>query len=248
LRRRAHAGGGFAAVLLLAASLGAGPAAAADCRIPDELAQVDAKLPALHAKLQAKAPVRIVAIGGGSTAGAAAGSPDLAWPHWLATRLVPLFPAAKITVLNKGVPRQSAAQMLARFSTDVFPEHPALVIWEAGINDAVHGVDVDDFAETLQHGVDQLKAHGSEIVLIDIQFSRMTESLIDVARYLDAVHWLGEVNGLYVFPRYAIMRYWSEENVFDFDTVEKDARAKLAASVYRCIGERLAEAVRTAAQ
>lgn len=231
-------------------ALAAGARAAPDpeCHIPEDLAQVDTRLPGLHAKLRAKQPVRIVAIGGGSTAGAAAGSPDLAWPHWLALRLARLFPTVQVTVVNKGVPRQSAAQMLARFPTDVLAEQPVLVIWEAGINEAVHGAEIDDFAETMQHGVDQLKAHGIDTVLFDIQFSRTTDSLIDFARYLDALHRIGEVNGLYVFPRYAIMRYWSEENMFDFDTVEKDARAKLAASVYRCLGDRLADAIGAAAR
>jgi acyl-CoA thioesterase I len=248
MNRHAHSGG-FWPALLLAITLAAPPAlAATNCRIPPDLAEVDASLPLLRAKLHAKAPVRIVAIGGGSTAGAAAGSPDLAWPHFLAQRLSQMFPAVPITVVNKGVPRQSAAQMLARFATDVFAEHPVLVIWEAGINDAVHGVEIDDFALTMQQGVDQLRAHGIDIVLIDIQFSRTTETLIDFARYLDALHRVGEVNGLYVFPRYAIMRYWSEQNVFNFDTVEKEARAKLAANVYRCIGDRLGDAIRAMAR
>jgi acyl-CoA thioesterase I len=245
LRRRAQAG--FVSSLLLAAALGVTAARAApDCHIPDDLAQVDATLPLLRAKLHAKAPVRIVAIGGGSTAGAAAGSPDLAWPYRLAQRLTQMFPSVPITVVNKGVPRQSAAQMVARFPTDVFSEQPTLVIWEAGINDAVHGVDIDDFAQTMRRGVDQLQAHHIDVVLLDIQFSRMTESLIDFARYLDALHRIGEVDGVYVFPRYAIMRYWSEENMFDFETVEKDARAKLAGNVYRCIADRLADAIRAA--
>jgi acyl-CoA thioesterase-1 len=248
MKRRARAGGLLLAMLLAPGLGGAVAPAAPNCHIPQDLAEVDATLQALRAKLRAKAPVRIVAIGGGSTAGAAAGSPDLSWPHWLALRLAQLFPSAPVTVVNKGVPRQSAAQMVARFPADVFAERPALVIWEAGINDAVHGVDIDDFAGAMQRGVDQLKARGIDVILLDIQFSRTTESLIDFARYLDALHRIGEVNGLYVFPRYAIMRYWSEENMFDFDTVEKDARAKLAASVYRCIGERLAEAVRAAAR
>ena len=61
-----------------------------------------------------------------------------------------IFPKGPITVVNKGVPRQSAQQMLERFPTDVFAEDPVLVVWEAGITDAVRGTDVDEFAETLQ--------------------------------------------------------------------------------------------------
>ena len=248
MNARAHSDGWRLALLLALIMLLPASSVLADCRIPPDLAQVEATLPTLRGKLRAKAPVRIVAIGGGSTAGAAAGSPDLAWPHFLAQRLVEMFPGVPITILNKGVPRQSAAQMLARFPSEVLAEHPILVIWEAGINDAVHGTEVEDFAVTMQHGVDQLQSHGIDVILIDIQFSRMTESLIDFERYLQALHRIGEADGLYVFPRYAIMRYWSEENVFNFDTVAKDARAKLAADVYRCLGDRLADAIKAMAR
>jgi hypothetical protein len=49
-----------------------------------------------------------------------------------------------------------------------------------------------------------------------------------------------------VFPRLEMMRYWSEQNVFNFDGVGKEERASLAASVYECIGRKLAEALRAA--
>ena len=45
-----------------------------------------------------------------------------------------------------------------------------------------------------------------------------------------------------------MMRYWSEQNVFNFDGVAKNERASLAARVYECIGRKLAEAIRLALQ
>jgi hypothetical protein len=45
-----------------------------------------------------------------------------------------------------------------------------------------------------------------------------------------------------------MMRYWSENNVFNFDSIGKDERAGLAASVYECIGKKLAETIRFAIQ
>ena len=49
-----------------------------------------------------------------------------------------------------------------------------------------------------------------------------------------------------MFPRFEMMRYWSEQNVFNFDGVATNERANLAASVYECIGRRLAEVIRLA--
>ena len=54
-----------------------------DCEVPPEMMQVTAKLPHLAARLRAHEPVNIVAIGGASTTGTAAGSPELAYPHRL---------------------------------------------------------------------------------------------------------------------------------------------------------------------
>jgi hypothetical protein len=43
-----------------------------------------------------------------------------------------------------------------------------------------------------------------------------------------------------------MMRYWSEQNVFNFDDVAAEDRAKLAARVYDCLGQKLAEIIRRA--
>jgi acyl-CoA thioesterase I len=238
---------GLAVVAVLPLSL---PAfgAGVGCDVPEELMQVDEKLPHLAERLGAKEPFKIVAIGGASTTGLAAGSSELAYPHRLQETLTYWYPSSPITVVNRGVPRQTAQQMLERFPSDVFPEDPVLVIWETGTTDAVRGVGVDEFAATLQTGIDDLKARGIDIMLVDMQFSHSTATVIDFARYLNALHRVGDVNDVNVFPRFEMMRYWSEQNVFNFDGVAKDERASLAAKVYECIAGKLAEAIRIAAR
>ena len=234
----------FVAAVLLpswAARAGTDP-----CDVPDELMQVDEKLPHLAERLHAGQPVRIVAIGGASTTGSAAGSSDLAYPHRLQEILARWYPTTSVTVVNRGVPRQTARQMLDRFPTDVLPEDPVLVIWETGTTDAVRGVDVDDFAAALQAGIDELEAHGIDVMLVDMQFSHSTMAVIDFERYLNTLHRVGDVNDINVFPRFEMMRYWSEQNVFNFDGVAKDERAGLAAKVYECIAGKLADAIRLA--
>ena len=218
------------------------------CEVPAELMQVSATLPHLAERLRAKQPVNIVAIGGASTKGAAAGSPDLAYPHRLQLALAESFPDSSITVINKGVPRQSTQQMLERFASDVMPEDPVLVIWETGIADAVRGIEVDDFAAALQNGIDEIKNRAIDIVLVDMQFSHSTAAVIDFERYLTTVRRVGDLNEVYVFPRFEMMRYWSEQNMFNFDEVAPEERARLAAKVYDCIGRKLAKAIRVAVQ
>ena len=237
----------LALALLVLAPMGAARADEPDeCAVPQEIHQDSLPLPHLAARLKTKQPVTIVAIGGASTAGAAAGSPDFAYPARLRDALVALFPRAEIRVVNKGVPRQSAQQMFERFPSDVIAEDPVLVIWETGTVDAVHNIQIDDFASALQHGIDELKNRAIDIILVDMQFSHSTAAMIDFQRYLATLHRAGELNGIYVFPRFAMMKYWSEQNVFNFDGVAAGERAKLAARVYDCIGRRLARSIRQA--
>ena len=217
-----------------------------ECEVPPELSAISAKLPHLAERLAARQPVNIVAIGGASTKGAAAGAADLAYPHRLQMALAGYYPDVPIAVVNKGVPRQSTQQMVERFPTDVIAEDPILVVWEAGISDAVRGIEIDDFAAALQAGIDELKNRAIDILLVDMQFSRRTSMVINFEHYLNAVHRVGDLNEVYVFPRFEMMRYWSEQNMFNFDDVAEDERVRLAAKVYECVGRKLAQAIRTA--
>ncbi len=217
-----------------------------ECEVPAEMLELSTKLPYLARALREKVPVKIVAIGGASTKGTAAGSPDLAYPHRLQLALAKFYPDVPITVVNQGMARQTAQQMLERFPADVSAEKPVLVVWEAGISDAVRGIELDDFAAALQAGIDLAKNRAIDILLVDMQFSRRAATVIDFERYLNTIHRIGELNEVYVFPRFAIMRYWSEQNVFNFDDVAESERARLAANVYDCIGRTLAEAIRNA--
>jgi acyl-CoA thioesterase-1 len=234
-----------AAALILAMPT-SGRAEGHGCEAPPELLEISAKLPHLAERLRARQPVNIVAIGGASTRGAAAGAPDLAYPHRLQVALAGLFPDVPISVVNKGVPRQSTQQMAERFPTDVIAEDPILVVWEAGISDAVRGIELDDFAAALQAGIDEVKNRAIDILLVDMQFSRRTSTVIDFEQYLNTIHRIGDVNEVYVFPRFAMMRYWSEQNMFNFDEVAEEERTRLAAKVYDCIGKKLAHAIHTA--
>lgn len=248
---RTFGGPVLAALAFLAASLapaGNARADSDDCAVPAELMDVGGRLPHLGERLAARQPATLVAIGGASTIGTAAGSPDLSYPHRLERYLAKDFPDSPINVVNKGVPRQSARQMADRFPTDVYPEDPVLVVWEVGITDAVRGTDVDDFAQTLQSGVDELKNRAIDTVLVDMQFSRSSTTVINFDGYLKALHRVGDLAGVYVFPRFAMMRYWSEQQVFNFDDVAPDDRAKLAARVYDCLGQKLAEIIRQTAR
>src|SRR5689334_20677372 len=84
------------------------------CSVPPEIVEAVPSLPNLAAAIHHKKPVRILVIGGASTKGAAAGAPENAYPSRLQAALQKQFPDVPITVVNQGMPRQTARQMVRR--------------------------------------------------------------------------------------------------------------------------------------
>lgn len=230
---------------LLPAAQAAPADAPVDCSAPRELIEDEPQLPALAERFKEHKPVTIVVVGGGSTAGTA---PDNAYPHFLEAALRRRHPETPITVVNRGVAGQTTEQMTARFAKDVYAQQPALVIWEAGTVDAVQGGDVDAFAEALTDGIAALQEHKSEVMLMDMQYNPSTVSVINFEPYLDALHQTATLSDVYMFQRFEIMKYWSENAIFDFSSVPREKRASLAREFYECLGERLADAIDFAAR
>lgn len=215
-----------------------------DCRVPPELIIDDPLLPLTAQRVREKQPVTIVAIGGASTAGTAAANPEQeSYPTRLEADLRRRHPDVPITVVNKGVARQTTQDMVDRFSADVYPLSPTLVVWETGTADAVRSIDVDVFATALETGITELRNHKLDIVLINMQYSRSTASVINFEPYLETMQHTADVEDAYLFRRFEMMKYWSENGVFNFTDVPKEQRAPLAAQVYECLAERLADAI-----
>src|ERR1700689_2825327 len=142
------------------------------CVLPGEILQVDPKLSLTAEKLRTKTPLTLVAIGGASTAGTAAGAgAEFAYPHRLEGGLRERHPGMTITVINKGVPRQTTQEMVGRFAKDVVAANPTLVIWETGTVDAVRGNDVDQFADALAKGIAALRQHNFDVLLVNMQYN-----------------------------------------------------------------------------
>jgi acyl-CoA thioesterase I len=232
------------AALLLTTPLERARAETSDCSVPEDLIAEEPRLPVLAERLRLKQPITIVAIGGASTAGTAAGKDESAsYPRRLEDALRRRHPDTPITVVNKGLSRETTQHMVERFASDVYALQPTLVIWETGTFDAAESLDVDDFSDALSAGLAGLHEHSLETMLVNMQYSRSTDAVIDFAPYLDAMQHMADVEGIYLFRRFEMMKYWSENGIFDFADVPAERRATLAAAVYECIAERLADAI-----
>jgi acyl-CoA thioesterase-1 len=212
------------------------------CAVPHELIEDDGELPVTAATLVHHQPLKVVAIGSASTAGSGASGATAAYPMRLQAHLSDHLPGHGVVVVNKAMPRQTAAEMVARFPTDVLAEHPTLVVWETGTVEAVRGVDIDNFTRTLTDGIARLKAGGADVILVDLQYSPRTVALLNLQPYFEAIHMVGDAAQVEVFNRFDIMHHWIDDGRFDMTlkppklTVEIDA-------IYDCIGQLLAQII-----
>lgn len=228
----------IAAAGLWIMTMPAAPAVAAACTIPTEAFAFEPMLPRTVAALSSGKPVNVVAIGSASTEGRAAGGPEFAWPQQFGLSLSHKYPAAKVSIINLAKPRQTAADMTARFDKEILPHAPVLVVWQTGTVDTVRGVDVTDFRSTLQAGIERLRSV-SEVIIMDAQFSRSTSAMMDFGPYETAMREVSDAADVPLFPRYDLMRYWSETGEIDFSVTDKDARREVAKRLYSCIGRAL---------
>jgi hypothetical protein len=213
------------------------------CPTPEGFGALEASLPKTANALASGSEVVIVTLGGASTLGAAAGGAGLSWPSRLAVVLAGRFPAARVKVVNLAKPRQTAQDAAGRFAREVLPLRPTLLIWETGTVEAVRGMDVDEFRETMQAGIDELRSAGIEVVLMNAQFSRDTDAMIHFGPYLGALRELADVNQVAVFHRYGLMRYWAETGVLDLRTKNGEKGRRLATRLYDCLGRAMADLV-----
>jgi len=219
---------------------------AVSCPVPEEFQLHDLALPATAGAIAGQKPVRIVAFGASSTAGAAAGDPLQTYPARLQARLAAIFPKAAIEVVNAGASREDASQMLRRLDRDVLARQPALVIWEVGTNDAARGRDIDSFAGDLANGIERLRAAQADVILMDMQYAPSTASIINFDPYLDVLRQIADLNDVAVFRRYDIMRAWGEAGVFAYDVTGAQKQTATARAVYDCLAAGLAGGIAAA--
>jgi lysophospholipase L1-like esterase len=214
-----------------------------ECSLPESFYAFEPQLRKTAKALASGREVIIAAVGGASTQGLAAGGADFAWPARLAVALTEKFPSARTKAINLAVARQTAKQMVDRLHRDILPLNPTLVIWETGTMEAVRGMDVDQFRETLQTGTDQLRAARVELLLMNMQFSRPTEAMIHFEPYLTAMRELADANDVPLFRRHEIMRYWAESGLLDLRATDGEKRGRVARKLYDCIGQTMAQFV-----
>jgi lysophospholipase L1-like esterase len=217
------------------------------CSAPVELARLGQPLHRTARLLASGTPIKIVAIGSSSTAGAGASSPAASYPSRLAIELAQRFPNGQITVLNRGVNGEEAADMLARFDTSVIAEKPDLVLWQVGTNAVLRDQPLSPASSLIQEGVARLKAIGADVILIDPQFAPKVIAKAEAKSMVKLIATAAKQTSVNLFQRFAVMRHWRERDGMSFETFVSPDQLHMNDWSYACVAKVLGGAIAEAA-
>jgi lysophospholipase L1-like esterase len=189
------------------------------CLAPKGGAQALGTLPHVAAKLAAGQPVVIVAFGSSSTQGYGTTAPEFTYPNRLAAQLRRHYPTADISVINSGRGGEDAPEMMKRLQTSVIDAHPDLVIWQVGTNAVLRNLDPDDTGKMVEDGVARIQTAGSDVVLVDLQYSpRVTEHPESASKMVKLLGRVAQLRHVGIFPRFEVMRDWHERQGLPTDS------------------------------
>jgi lysophospholipase L1-like esterase len=231
----------------LAASADAVPAPAATCNAPADLIRLINPLKRLSRRIAAGQPIKIVAIGSSSTAGAGASSPAMNYPSRLAVELKALFPRVPIEVVNRGIGGETTTEMLARFDRDVFAEQPDLVVWQVGSNTVLRDMALTDAGARLRQGLRRLRAADLDVVLMNPQYAPKVINKHEAEGMVDLIDLAAKETSVDLFQRYAIMRYWRLTEDYPFATFVSPDELHMNDWGYGCVAKLLALTIEEAA-
>ncbi len=227
----------------------AAPAADAQpqCTVVANEDRFEHALPRTSRHLVSGRPIKIVAIGSSSTAGAGASSPQASYPSRLAVELNSHFGGHDFTVVNRGVNGEEAPDMLARFETGVVAEHPDLVIWQVGTNWVLRDRPLDPHATVLHEGVARLKAIHTDVVMLDPQFAPKVNAKPETESMVAQIALTAKEENVDLFHRYLVMKHWYEVDHLPFETFVSPDGLHMNDWGYACLAKWMGGAIEEAA-
>jgi len=240
------AAGAVSCLALALVVLASAPAAVAQdarlCVAPPGVDALEHPPTRLRERISKGLPLKIVAIGSSSTFGSGASSPAASYPSQLEAELKAKLPGLPVTVLNKGIGGEEAAQMVARFEADVLDESPDLVVWQVGSNSVL--LNHPTPGTIIYRGVERLKTSGTEVVLMNPQYAPKIIAKGDAAQQsVDVITATARDEEVGLFDRFATMRYWYENEKLPFEQFLTADGVHMNDWGYACVAKLLASAI-----
>jgi hypothetical protein len=219
------------------------PAGPPACEVPPYLLATDSQLPKVGEIIKANKPLEILVIGSRSTS--IPSSEDSSYPARLQAILKEKLPSEPVHVSVEIQSKKTAEEAASGFVKLMEAKKPTLVIWQTGTVDAIRSIDPDEFRGAVTEGVSALQHAGADVILMNLQYSPRTETMMSVPPYLDNLRVVAQEHEIPLFDRFAIMRQWNDQG--QFDLFNPTHGPELAKQVHDCLGRALAQFVIDAA-
>ena len=217
---------------------------AKNCDVPAYLLTTESVLPKVADAVKSARPLTILVVG--SRSSTIMSSEASAYPGKLQAALKERLPSTPINLSVELQSGKTAEEVDASLVKLVEAKKPTLVIWQTGTVDAMRSVDPDDFRGALNEGVAALQNAGADVVLVNLQYSPRTETMISAPPYLDNMRVVAQQHDVPLFDRFAIMRHWNDAG--DFDLFSTFHGTDMAKRVHACLGRALSKFVLDAAR
>jgi hypothetical protein len=228
-------------VLMKSAAAAEPPPAPPDCEVSESLIASEIDLARVTNEIRDRHRLDISVVGSGSSVLSGPDGARFAYPARLEAVLRDRLPGNEIKVTAHVQLRQTTAEMAEGMQAMLAQDKPALVIWQAGTVDALRGIEPEEFRTSLETGIEAIVAADADAIVMNMQYSPRTESMLGVDAYADVMHWVAQQRGVVLFDRLAIMRSWTDSGTFDLYATTKDYA--MARRVHECIGRALASQI-----
>jgi hypothetical protein len=232
---------------MLAGLLAVAPARAENapqtCEVPAYLLSSESSLPKVAEAVKTGRKLDILVVGSRSST---INAPDgTAYPGRLEAMLREKLSAVQVNVNVELQIKKTAEEVAASLGKLIEGRKPTLVVWQTGTVDAMRSIDPDDFRAAVDDGVAALQSAGTDVILMNLQYSPRTETMISAAPYIDNMRVVAQQHDVPLFDRFAVMRHWNEQG--DFDLFSTSHGPELARRVHDCLGRALSTFVIDAA-
>jgi acyl-CoA thioesterase I len=130
----------------------------------------DSPLPNSATALQKRQKLKILAIGASSSA--VLGMGRTGTPPLLEQILERTIKGLDVEIINRGFSGELAEAAGERLKIEVALNHPDIVLWQVGTNDAFAHVPVENFQLSVSNTVRWLKAHNIDVILVGLHYMK----------------------------------------------------------------------------
>jgi len=222
-----------------AAPQSAAPDAAQTCEVPAYLLTSESPLPKVAGAVKDGHVLNILVVG--SRSSTIPSQEASAYPARLQAYLKEKLPSVTVNIsveLQAKKTAEETASDLVKLAED---KKATLVVWQTGTVDAMRSVDPDDFRGAVDEGVAALQTAGTDVILMNLQYSPRTDSMVSAPPYLDNMRVVAQQHDVPLFDRFSIMQQWNDSGEFDFFSASHGL--DLVKRVHDCLGRALSKFV-----